>query len=151
MSTMKKGEVNIRPMERRDIDGVLAVERRTNPAQSVLARRELTACEPGGTLDLSFVAEANNKIVGFVLARLTYAGMPVSEVGVIQTLAVDPDYRLQGISAKLLSALSSCCQTEGVSQLRAVVSEQAAELKDFFEKMGFCRSELINYIKTFET
>jgi len=151
MSAMKKDEIKIRPMERKDIDAVLAIDRRISLTQSVLTRRELIACDPGGPLDLSFVAEADNKIAGFVLARLTYVGIPVAEVGVIHTLLVDPDYRKQGISTKLISTLSSVCQTEGISQLRAVVNERDTQLKNFFEKMGFWRSELINYAKTFET
>jgi len=150
MSAMKKGEVTIRPMERKDIDAVLAIDRRISLTQRVLRRRELIACDPGGPLDLSFVAEADNKIVGFVLARLTYVGVPVTEVGVIHTLLVDPDYRKQGISNKLISTLSSVCQTEGISQLRAVVNERDTQLKNFFEKMSFRRSELINYVRTFE-
>jgi ribosomal protein S18 acetylase RimI-like enzyme len=149
MSTVKKGELNIRPMERKDVDVVLAIDRRSSPTRSILTRRELTAYDPGGAFDLSFVAEVNSKVVGFVLARLTYVGMPVTEVGVIHTLVIDPEHRRQGISTRLLSALSSCCETEGIGQLRAVVNERDPQLKSFFEKLGFRRSELINYIKTF--
>jgi len=151
MSTMGKADINIRPMERKDVDGVLAVVRRISPAESVLTRRKLIAYDPGGPLDLSFLAEVNNEIVGFVLARLAYVGVPVAEVGIIHTLVVDHDYQRQDIGTRLLSTLSRCCQTEGVSQVRAVVDERDVWLRKFFEKMGFHHSELIIYAKTLET
>ena len=69
MYAMEKGEVdiNIRPMERKDIDAVLAIDRRISPTRSIFTRRELSACDPGGPLDLSFVAEVENETVGFIL------------------------------------------------------------------------------------
>lgn len=153
MGSMEKGEVDIhiRPMERKDIDAVLAIDRRISLTRSIFTRRELSACDPGGPLDLSFVAEVENKTVGFVLARLAYVGIPVTEVGIIQAVAVDPDYRREGIGARLLNTLSSCCQSEGISQLRVVINERDTQLKDFFENLGFRRSELVNYTKTFKT
>jgi len=153
MRATEKGEVNIhiRPMERKDIDAVLAIDRRINPTRSIFTRRELSACDPGGQLDLSFIAEVENEVVGFVMARLAYVGIPVAEVGIIHAVAVDPDYQREGIGARLLSTLSSCCQTEGISQLRVVINERDTQLKDFFENLGFRRSELVIYTKTFET
>jgi hypothetical protein len=41
---------------------------------------------------LSFVAEIEEEVIGFVLARLAYLGMPVAEVAVISILVVDPHY-----------------------------------------------------------
>ncbi len=77
-------------------------------------------------------------------------GIPVTEVGTIQAVAVDPDYRGEGIGTGLLSTLSSCCQSEEISQLRVAINECDTRLKDFFENLGFRRSELVNYTKTFK-
>ena len=55
----------------------------------------MVAADPGGALDLSFVAEVDGKVIGFILARLTYVGVPFIELAVIQGVAIDPDYQRQ--------------------------------------------------------
>ena len=151
MNAVEKDNVNIRPMKRGDISSILAMFKKMGDARGTLTYKDLINSDLGGALDLSFVAEVENKTVGFVLARLAYVGIPVTEVGIIQAVAVDPDYRREGIGARLLSALSSCCQSEGISQLRVGVNERDTQLKGFFENLGFRRSELVNYTKTFKT
>lgn len=150
MGAIEGGKVNIRPMQRRDISKALAIFKKIG-GQSVLTYKDLVAMDLGGALDLSFVAEVNEDIVGFILARLAYVGVPVNEVGIVEVLLVDPDYRHQGIASKLINALFDRCHSEGVNTVRVVVSERDSELRNFFENLGFHRSELINYIKLLES
>ena len=67
---MEKSTVNIRRMGRRDIDAVLALDRKVGRGQNHITCRDMIATDPHEPLDLSFVAEADNSIVGFILARL---------------------------------------------------------------------------------
>ena len=150
MGAKEEGRVNIRPMERGDINKALAIFKKIGGGQ-VLTYRDLIAMDLGGALDLSFVAEVDQETVGFILARLAYVGVPVSEVGMVDVLVVDPDYRGQGTGSRLVDALFDRCYDEGVSTVRAVISERNPKLADFFGNLGFRRSELINYVKTFES
>ena len=68
MSTMEKGTVNIRRMGRRDIDAVLDIDRKISGGRGLITYRDMVAADPGGALDLSFVAEVDGKVVGFILA-----------------------------------------------------------------------------------
>ena len=159
MSAMEKGEVNIRPMERRDIDAVLAIynkireERMAGIKQSrltysaTLTYDQVASTDPGGPLDLSFVAEVNGQVVGFAWGRLAYVGIPIEEVGLIHMLIVDPDYQRRGIARRLVNALTERCQAKGVNAIRAITDERDWELGNFFQSLGFHRSELAIYLK----
>jgi ribosomal protein S18 acetylase RimI-like enzyme len=152
-------EVKIRPMERSDIDAMLAVynkvreEKIPGVKRSRLSYRgamtfdEVASTNPGGPLDLSCVAEVDGKVVGFIWGRLAFAGIPVNEVGIIHVLVVDPDYQKRGIAAKLVDALAKRCDARGVKTVRAVIDERHWELQNYFQKLGFQRSELVIYTR----
>jgi ribosomal protein S18 acetylase RimI-like enzyme len=149
-----KGEVSIRPMERGDIDSIIAIynkirdEKMPGIKRSRLSYRkamtydEVALTNPGGPLDLSLVAEANGKPVGFIWSGLAYVGIPVDLVGLIYMLIVDPDYQKRGIAAKLVKSLIKRCRDRGVNTVRAVLDEREWELQNYFQKLGFKRSEL---------
>ena len=160
MMTSIEKEIKIRPMERSDIDAMLAVyskireEKIPGTKRSRLSYRgamtfdEVASTNPGGPLDLSCVAEVNGKVVGFIWGRLAFAGIPVDEVGIIHMLIVDPDYQKQGIASKLVDALAQRCHSRGVETVRAVVDERHWELQNYFQGLGFQRSELVIYTRT---
>jgi ribosomal protein S18 acetylase RimI-like enzyme len=152
-------ELKIRPMERGDIDAMLALynkireEKIPGVKRSRLSYRgpmtfdEVASTNPGGPLDLSCVAEVNGKVVGFIWGRLAFAGIPVNEVGIIHVLVVDPDHQKHGIASKLVDAMVQRCNARGVGTVRAVIDERHWELQNYFQKLGFKRSELLIYTK----
>jgi len=149
-----KSEVTIRPMGQGDIESIIAIynkvrdEKIPGVKRSRLSYREAMTYEevaitnPGGPLDLSLVAEADGKAVGFVWSRLAYVGIPIDQVGLIYVLAVDPDYQKRGIAGSLLNALIKRCHDRGVNTVRAILDERHWELQNYFQKLGFKRSEL---------
>lgn len=151
MNPVEKGTENIRRMARSDIDAVLAIDKKISGGQGLITYRDMVAVDPGAALDLSFVSEVDGQLVGFILGRLTYVGVPFIEVAVIHALAVTPDYRHHGIASRLVNALLDHCRAEGVHTIRAILNERDTQLRRFFERLGFGRSQLINYTKTFES
>ena len=152
MPSLERGEpkVRIRPMEHEDIDSVLAIDRKITGKRRAVTYTELITGDLGGVLALSIVAEVDGVVQGFLLARRVYTVAPPGEVGLIQILGVDPDYQRHGIASQLVNALLGHCHAEGINAIRAVVDERNADLKRFFQRLGFRRSELVNYAKTFE-
>jgi ribosomal protein S18 acetylase RimI-like enzyme len=152
-------DIKIRPMERGDIDAMIAVynkvrdEKIPGVKRSRLSYRgamtfdEVASTNPGGPLDLSCVAEVDDKVVGFIWGRLVFAGIPVDEVGIIHVLSVDPDYQKRGIATELVDALAERCRERGVKTVRAVIDERHWELQNYFQKLGFKRSELVVYTR----
>lgn len=148
---MEKGTVNIRRMARSDIDGVLALERKIGKGQSRITYRDMRTTDPEGPLDLSFVSETEGQVIGFILARLAYVGIPFTEVCFIHGIVVDPDYQRSGIGNRLISSLVEHCHAEGINMLRALVPEYDDELHRFVQQLGFRPSKIINYDKTFDS
>jgi len=147
MNATERDAVNIRirRMAHSDIDAVLAL------AQSDITYRDLAASDLGGPLDLSFVAEADDRVIGFILARVQYLMIPFTEVCLVHAIAVADEYRMKGIGARLVSELQSHCIAEGIHAMRALVEQRDTGTRLFVEYLGFHRSNIINYDKTVET
>jgi ribosomal protein S18 acetylase RimI-like enzyme len=151
MSKVKKDDVKIRRMTRSDIRAILSLDKKLTEGRGVLTYKDMAAVNPGGPLDLSFVAEVEGKVIGFIMTRLAYLMIPFIEVCILQGIVVDPDYRGRGIGGKLLDALLDYCQAEEINTIRAIVPQRNEKLRLFVEAHGFRRSTIINYDKTFES
>jgi len=143
----KERKIRVRPMEPEDIDSVLAIDRKITGVRRAVTYTELITGDLGGVLGLSFVAEVDGEVRGFVLARRAYVGEP-TEVGLIQILGVDPDYQRQGIATKMVNALLDTCRSKKLNAVRIMVNERDSQLQGLFQHLGFRRGKLIDYTKT---
>ena len=123
---------------------------RRTPEEDTLTADQILSTRPGSELDLSFVYEINDKVVGFVWGRLAYVGIPVELVGFIHMIIVDPDLQRKGIARELLDAVAIRCREKGVHTIRTVVNERDWDLSTFFHEAGFDNSGLVIYTRTIE-
>jgi GNAT superfamily N-acetyltransferase len=151
VSTNDKSIINIRRMNQNDVDAVLALDRKISVERSLLTEQDIVASQIGGSLDLNFVAQTDNNIVGFIMSRLAYLMIPFTEVCIIQGIVTDPAYQGSGIGSRLVSSLLDYCHTEGINTIRALVPERDKKLQQFIEGQGFLRSNIINYDKKFDS
>ena len=150
MTTVERGKrkIRVRPMEPEDIDNVLAIDRKITGVRRAVTYTDLIIGDLGKIPDLSFVAEVNGEVQGFLLARRAYFGEPFTEVGLIQILGVDPDHWRQGIATSLVNALVETCHSKKLNAARIMVNEKDSQLQSLFRHLGFRRGELIDYTKT---
>jgi ribosomal protein S18 acetylase RimI-like enzyme len=141
MDTNIKGATILRRMQQGDIEAVLTL------GQSGLTYGDLAAADPDSPLAMSFVAEVDQKIIGFILARAHFVGIPISEVCVIHAIAVVPDYQKQGIGTQLLSQLQTRCEDEDIHIMRILVPQNDLQLRNYISSLGFRQSYLINFDK----
>ena len=151
MSAIGKDAVNFRRMTRSDIDAILVLVNKTTRGKGSITYRDLAANDPGGPLDLSFVAEAKGQIIGFIMARLEYVYIPFVEVCLVHAVVVDREYQRRHIGSALINELSSHCHLQNINTIRTLVRQDDDELRSFIEHLGFHRSNIINWDKTFET
>ncbi|MFO7773872.1 MAG: GNAT family N-acetyltransferase [Dehalococcoidia bacterium] len=152
MSNMEEARVSIRRMTRDDIHEVLALDRVAGgPTGSVISYGDMAAANPGTPPDLSFVAEVDGQIVGFMINRLAYLMVPLSEVCIIHAILVHPDYQRRDIGSKLIQTLLKECQNEGVDTIRILIPEANEELQALFKRQGFQQSHVVALDKTLES
>ena len=143
MEMQEEDRIRIRPMQAEDIDAILTIDRKIGGVQRAITYEVERYI--GGQFDLSFVAEVDDKVVGFVLAALTYIPEQVTEACTILTVSVDPDYQGQGIARKLIQTVLEVSRSRGIRRVRTMVDQNDAQLKGFFERMEFRRGYLIEY------
>ncbi len=144
----KKSTIRVRPMEPEDIGSVLAIDRKITGVRRAATYTDLLIGDLGKIPDLSFVAEVNGEVQGFLLARRSYFGEPFTEVGLIQILGVEPEYWRQGIASQLINALVETGKAKKLNAVRIMVDEKDNQLKALFSHMGFKPGKLIDYTKT---
>jgi predicted N-acetyltransferase YhbS len=142
-----KAEVKIRPMEPEDIAGILEIDRKISGVQRAITYRDLIREALGGQMDVSFVAEMGDQMVGFVLAYVTYVREQVTQACVIQIFGVDPKYQGQGIASRLIQRQLDECRSRGIKLVRVMLEERDDQLQAFFKRLGFDRDHYVDYSK----
>ncbi len=148
MNAIENERVTIRRMTRTDIEAVIKLDREIGGGKSQITYKDMVSLDPGGPIDFSFVAEIGNKVVGFVLARLMYMGMPFSEFCVINAIDIAEGHRGQGVGRRLVDEILDKCHDEGIDTVRAIFPEKNEKLRKAVENLGFRRSPVVNYDMT---
>ncbi len=103
-----------------------------------------------GSEDVSFVAEVDGKVVGYMISYLVYGGFGLEKSAWIATLGVDPKYMGQGIGKRLAHEILEAYREKGIRYIFTSVRWDSADLLSFFKTLGFDRSEFINLRKKLE-
>ena len=142
MSNAEK--INIRPMAPEDVDSVIAINTKIANADRTLTYANPRGSYFGGELDISVVAEANGKVVGFILGRLE-----TSPRGWLNAWAhfigVDPDYYRRGVGTKLMKSFVARCKTQGVKTVHMMVNWHDWKMVAFLQSLGFSRGDLTDF------
>jgi ribosomal protein S18 acetylase RimI-like enzyme len=96
---------------------------------------------------LSFVAECDGKVVGFILGDIRgvdYGTSASSMSGWIDMVGVDVNYQRHVIGRKLVEAFYQECQRKQV-MARVLIREDDQRLKKLWGAAGFKRGKLIDF------
>lgn len=140
----KELQVIIREMREGDIEGVQAIDNKLT-AQN----RAFTYCwSPfGGELITSVVAEADGKIVGFLLGQTAKSSYKDANIALAQNIGVDPEYFRHRIGTRLVQGFTECCQKRGIESIHAMVRSRDEMLISFLRANGFVDGEMIELVK----
>jgi len=138
--------LKIRGMTERDFAGIDDVDKKiTGREWAGAASRRASSHFWGYYPPLSFVAEVEGKIIGFIIGSMggPEYSLPVS--GWVTTMGVDPDYQGRGIGPALLKAFIDVCE------ISRIPSRMMLPRNENFEKlllaMGFEQGELVDYVR----
>lgn len=92
---------------------------------------------------IGFIAEADGRVVGFILGDIREAEHGLPTCGWIDMVGVIPEYQRRGIARRLAEEFSKVCRNN-LCRIRLIVREDDTQLIDFWESMGFRRGKLMD-------
>jgi ribosomal protein S18 acetylase RimI-like enzyme len=97
--------------------------------------------------DISYVAEVDGRLVGFIVSSLVYGGFGLEKSAWITNFGVHPDFMAKGIGKALARELFKVYKKKGVENIFSSVPWDSVDILSFFKTLGFDRSGLINLRK----
>jgi [ribosomal protein S18]-alanine N-acetyltransferase len=131
--------IEVRPMLAADVDQVMAIAEDLSEAPHWPQSAYLYAIDPKSSpRRIAFVATAprNDSVVGFAIANLL---PPQAE---LETIAVAPEHRQQGIGSLLLSTLAADLKAAKVQELLLEVRASNHPARAFYQAFGFAQTGL---------
>lgn len=131
--------VLVRNLRADDLDRLVAIDaaatgRRRERFLSLKVKQAFT----DSGIAASLVAELDDHVVGFVLARVYYGEFGVVEpAAVLDVLGVHPDYRGRHVASALVDQLRTNLLGLGIPTLQTEVRWSSPELITFFQHEGF--------------
>jgi ribosomal protein S18 acetylase RimI-like enzyme len=138
----KTVKARIRKFEVSDTDSVLALAERYASWDATPTKADIEGFHSFSP-EFFLVAEADQKILGFVYGRESNPPAEVldkwrsGKVASIETLAVEQDYRRQGIATSLLTALFEAFKEKGIDLVILSVPVVEIAAMRLYGKMGF--------------
>lgn len=142
----KVQNVTVRAMEPDDIPYVMEIDRMAAGRRAITYQDQISSYL-GGELGLSYVAEMDDRVVGFLMGRLLERRYAPYVGAWVEILGVEPDLKRRGIGRRLLEAFLEGCREKGIQDVHAVASVRDAEVKPFLEAFGFKEGELVHLHK----
>jgi predicted N-acetyltransferase YhbS len=140
-------EVTIRLLRPDDLDAVVAIDEKiTGAARPQYYRLKLdSAGAHDAQISTSLVAEADGKVVGFLMGTLFFGefGIPESSA-VVDTLGVDPGCQDRGAGGALFDQFLANMKVAGVEKIYTLVDWKDFGLLKFFGNMGFVPSQKLS-------
>ena len=135
----------IRNMTQKDLDAVVAIDTKIlGKSRWDYWLTKMTLAEERLPI-ASLVAEADGKVVGFILGDASGYEYDVPEnIGWIDTIGVDPAYQKRGVAQMLVNAVIANLKKVGVDTIYTLVNWQDWSLLKFFHAFGFQKGPLIN-------
>jgi ribosomal-protein-alanine N-acetyltransferase len=136
-------EVKIRKFQLSDMKELLEIEKFSFPKSPYSEATFLSWYEIAK--DTFLVAEVEKKIVGYII------GFCGSEVGIVVSIAVHPNFRRKGIGTKLWKELLKLFKNNNVKIAQLEVRKSNSIAQNFYKKIGFKKIGVIkNYYENGE-
>ncbi len=142
-------ELPVRSMTERDLRAIIRLDRKvTRRDRSAYYARMVAEALRGSAIRMGLVAEQGTRLTGFLMARVEFGEFGRTEpTAVLDTIAVDPDDRGEGVGRALLEQL--LLNLEGLRAEQVVTEADWREipLLAFLSRTGFTHSQRIAFTR----
>jgi ribosomal protein S18 acetylase RimI-like enzyme len=141
----------IRRIRMEDADAISRIEASITKSSVKTDFRNIIEERVRKSEDISFVAEIDGRIVGYMISYILYGGFGLDKSAWIATLGVDPKYMGQSIGKSLAEEILLAYRQRGISHIFTTVRWDSVDLLSFFKTLGFDRSNFINLRKELDS
>jgi ribosomal protein S18 acetylase RimI-like enzyme len=140
---LSRDQFPIRSVRESDLDAIIRIDKKlggNDRRDYYTAKMNEVMGETG--IRVSLVAEVDDHVVGFIMARVDYGEYGRTEsAAVIDTIGVDPGFSHYGIASGLMSQLLTNLDALHVERVRSNVSWKNVALISFLDRNGFAPAQ----------
>jgi ribosomal protein S18 acetylase RimI-like enzyme len=140
----------IRKLQIEDAETICRIQESITKEPSTVDYRRAAEEEAKNKDGVSFVAELNGKVVGFIITYIIYGGFGLEKSAWIGLFGVDPKYMDRGIGKKMAQMAFVVLKKSGIHTIFTSVMWDSTDLLSFFKSLGFERCEFINLKRTID-
>ncbi len=137
----------IRRLESGDADDICRIQKAIAEELGTIDYRRVVEEEAKREDRVSFVAELDGKVVGFLITYILYGGFGLEKSAWIGLFGVDPKYMGQGIGKRMAGEVFDVFRKLNIGNIFTSVKWDSTDLLSFFKSLGFDRSNFINLEK----
>jgi flavin-dependent dehydrogenase/ribosomal protein S18 acetylase RimI-like enzyme len=142
--------LSVRRMTVGDIDDVLRLTEAITDKPHAAYYASLCDAYVKRSPDTCLVAEAQGRVVGFLLAEVRGWEFATKLSGWLEVVGVDPAHQSRGVSRALLEELFASFRRAHVSVVNTMVNWNDGDLIDYFRANGFKRGDYLNLVRSLE-
>lgn len=140
----------IRRLEARDADDISRIQEAITKQPVAIDYRTVVEAEARKEDRVSFVAELDGKVVGYMVTYIMYGGFGLEKSAWVGLFGVDPRYMGRGIGKMLAREVFEVFRNIDVRNVFTSVKWDSTDLLSFFKTLGFRRCDFINLEKTLD-
>ena len=137
----------IRKLQIDDAESICRIQESITKEPITVDYRKVAEEEAKNKDGVSFVAELDGKIVGFMITYIIYGGFGLEKSAWIGAFGVEPKYMGSSIGKSLAKEVFGIIADRGIKNIFTSVRWDSTDLLSFFKSLGFDRCEFINLKK----
>jgi len=143
--------LQIRKIKAEDASDIGSIQAAITKSPTNIDFRQIIEDQVRKDEDVSFVAEIDGKVVGYMISYIVFGGFGLEKGAWIATLGVDPKFMGQGIGKRLAEEILEVYRKKGINDIYTSVRWDSVDLLSFFKTLGFDRSNFINLRKELDS
>jgi predicted N-acetyltransferase YhbS len=140
----------IRSLEVRDSEDISRIQEAITKEHSTIDYHRIIEEEVKKDNRVSFVAELDGKVVGFIITYILYGGFGLEKSAWIGLFGVEPKYMGSGIGKRMAREVFDELTKMNIKNIFTSVKWDSVDLLSFFKSLGFDRCEFINLRKVID-
>ena len=144
------GKLLTRRLEARDVNDISKIQKAIAKELDTIDYHRVVEEDAKKEDRVSFVAELDGKVVGFIITYILYGGFGLEKSAWIGLFGVEPKYMGQGIGKRMAQEVFDVFKKMEIRNIFTSVKWDSFDLLSFFKSLGFDRCQFINLKKVID-